>query len=304
VCEVQVHLAAVLVLKEDSHLYYEHFRKAFKGSDAYESRMAMLERVGGADSPEQLVEETLKGADVPKMEAFAQLLGPEMLGAYAVQAVVLRRLIQLDEAASGRRSRRPLVRRAELGHALHNGSRYREAEQVLQPVVAVCTAELGADDVDTLRCTYELGWVVYRLGRLADAEPLARRAVEGREAALGADHMETLQAMNVLACVVEDLPGRLEEGEVLHRRTLAAKERALGWDHGETIKSVNNLANNLALQGRHTEAEPLRRRVLEGRATALGENHPLTLTASRSLADCCLDDLVAGTARGGGGDAT
>ena len=47
VCEVQLHLAAVLAHKEQSHKYYEYFRGYFKGNvQAVESRMTVLETVG------------------------------------------------------------------------------------------------------------------------------------------------------------------------------------------------------------------------------------------------------------------
>ena len=47
VCEVQLHLAAVLAHKEQSHGYYEFFRGYFKGNvQAIESRMVVLETVG------------------------------------------------------------------------------------------------------------------------------------------------------------------------------------------------------------------------------------------------------------------
>ena len=46
VCEVQLHLAAVLAHKEESHEYYEFFRGYFKGNvNAVESQMAVLEAV-------------------------------------------------------------------------------------------------------------------------------------------------------------------------------------------------------------------------------------------------------------------
>ena len=47
VCEVQLHLAAILARKEQSHMYYEYFRGYFKGNvQAVESRMVVLETVG------------------------------------------------------------------------------------------------------------------------------------------------------------------------------------------------------------------------------------------------------------------
>ena len=264
----------------------EFFRATFKGGAAYETRMGVLERVGGAGSPEQLVRETLASDDVPKLEAFAELLSRDMLRDAPVQAAFLRRLIQLDEAADGRLSRRALSRRVQLGKALQLWGKVQDAERVLRPVADACVAELGPDDVDTLACFFELGYVELLLGRHAEAEMFALRVVAGREVTLGEDHKDTLEAMCDHAIAVARQPGRVEEAELLHRRVLAARERVFGEDHLETLQSVGCLAESLRMQQRHTEAEALCKRQFTGLERALGESQPTTVGAEYRLASC------------------
>jgi hypothetical protein len=45
VCEVQLHLAAIVAHKERSHLFYEYFRGYFHGSGAVEKRMNVLLKI-------------------------------------------------------------------------------------------------------------------------------------------------------------------------------------------------------------------------------------------------------------------
>ena len=60
ICEVQVHLAAILAHKEASHHRYEYFRTFFRGNnDAVKQRMQSLELLGRAETPAALLQTAL-----------------------------------------------------------------------------------------------------------------------------------------------------------------------------------------------------------------------------------------------------
>ena len=97
IVEVQLHLAAILSLKEESHIYYEFFRTFFSGNVvAVKSRMDTLEKL--VDTSMDVDMETrlislLDDTDVEMIETIANLV--ETLGDCHLRAECYRRLLDL-----------------------------------------------------------------------------------------------------------------------------------------------------------------------------------------------------------------
>jgi len=297
VCEVQVHLAAVLVHKEVSHRYYEFMRTYFSGSGTYEARMALLNVVAvnvevedGGAAPDALVAAAFRSGDKAKLEALRELV--EVLGDVRAVVAVQQRLEQVEQEAAiaegkGRSVREELKRKVDMGQALKLAGQLGEAERVLRETVERSEAALQLDDMLRIQSVGFLANVVQDQGKLEEAERLHRRALAGYEAALGATHENTVACCNNLANNLYN-QGKGDESKELYTRALQGNEAALGATHPSTLQSVNNLANILAGGGATPEmikaAEALYRRALAAFEAALGAKHPDTLNSVNNLA--------------------
>ena len=101
ICEIQVHLAPILALKGEQHVYYEYFREYFHGqSESYEKRMALLETFGGtlgAHSIEERIVDIVNGDDEESLEGLAGMCGKDMMGNVHLLVHVTRRQLELAE---------------------------------------------------------------------------------------------------------------------------------------------------------------------------------------------------------------
>jgi tetratricopeptide (TPR) repeat protein len=75
-------------------------------------------------------------------------------------------------------------------------AQFRDAERLLQQVLAVAELRLGPDSPYALDTVQLLGVVRRDMGELAEAETLFRRALAGGEMTLGADLPATLNAIH------------------------------------------------------------------------------------------------------------
>ena len=99
VCEMQLHLAAVIAHKEHTHVYYEFFRSHFGGNmSAADDKMKQLLEIGesGATTLEELVESTADGVDVARMNLVRDMLAN--MGEFELALVVARGELRLAEA--------------------------------------------------------------------------------------------------------------------------------------------------------------------------------------------------------------
>ena len=177
---------------------------------------------------------------------------------------------------------------SNLGWALQDLGRYREAEPYLRRALAIDEqAEPLDEHALAVRCN-QLEHCLRSLGRLAEAEPYTRRALELADRALGPAHPDTLASLNNLALLLE-AKGDLAGAEPLYRRALQGYELALGPAHPDTLRSFNNLASLLHDKGDLAEAEPIYRRALQGYELALGPAHPDTLRSFNNLASLLHD---------------
>jgi tetratricopeptide (TPR) repeat protein len=165
--------------------------------------------------------------------------------------------------------------------------RYREAQPLLEKVVAVYRQALGEDYAATAEEYVWLADTLENLGRYREAEELFRRAVGIFRRTLGEDHPQTATGCNNLAAYL-GANGRATEAEVHNRKALAVRRAVLGAEHPETAKSYNNLAFCLQMQGRLTEAEEGYRRALAIRRAVLGEDHTETAVGYNNLAGTLL----------------
>ncbi|KZP26519.1 TPR-like protein [Athelia psychrophila] len=161
--------------------------------------------------------------------------------------------------------------------------RYKEAESLLDRVLADHRNLFGSNDIRTLNVMHLLARVCTSLGKYQEAEPKFLQVLAATEEQLGADHPDTLTIVNNLASLYES-QGRFNEAESLYGRALAGKEKQLGTDHPATLVTVDNLARLYKSQGRFNEAEGLYGRALAGNEKQLGADHPDTLATVNNLA--------------------
>ena len=272
ICEVQVHLAAILALKGEQHMYYEYFREFFKGgSDAYEKRMGLLRSLGGKDKEEAGVVKLsilerivciVNGDDVDALEGLARMCDESMMGNFKLLAHVSRALLAVEEGKDERDEISVLEGQDRVGDALQD-------------------CEISRIESDYFK----------------EPEQFLRRAIKGRERILGKDHRSTLESLRHLASLLmernDDGRDDVEEAVLLMRRALKARERTLGRCHVETLVAVDDLAGTLSrtLKGKAIAGSPeeeevvlLYARSFEGCKRIFGPDHLQTLSASNNYA--------------------
>ncbi|KZP26494.1 TPR-like protein [Athelia psychrophila] len=160
--------------------------------------------------------------------------------------------------------------------------RYKEAETLLNRVLAHRKRLLGLADLRTTNSMQCLAVMRYRLGRYQEAEALFVQALAAEENQLGPDHLATLTTMHKLA-VVYKAQGRYDEAEGLYAQALAGREKQLDPDHLTTMSTLRSIADLYVCQGRLDEAESLYGRALAGSEKQLCADHPDVLTTVHNL---------------------
>ena len=159
---------------------------------------------------------------------------------------------------------------------------YREAQPLLEQVVALRRGAVGEEHPDTIESMGTLAVALFYLGRVEDALALQRRVVELRKRMLGESAEATLMAEVDLGAFLNEA-GRFEEAVPVYRAVLAWSERTLREESQVTVTALNNLGYSLMRQDRLAEAEAYYRRSLEIRTRALGESAPDTLAVMGNL---------------------
>jgi tetratricopeptide (TPR) repeat protein len=180
---------------------------------------------------------------------------------------LLREVLQARRATGPERYE-TVVAAEDLGHALLDEGRYREAEKFLQGAVDTGSRVLGPRHPAVLLAMGELGQTLDQEGRFTEAETLERQTVDLQKTALGPEHPSTLLSMNRLARILCHRR-QYAEAETLAGNALKAQRRVLGFKHPDTALSLFNLAIVLAHEGKRDEALTLvREAIAQGMAPA------------------------------------
>ena len=275
-CEVQVHLRALLRHKEGSQRYFEQLQAFLAGGSeaARARRLRLVERlVGDGSDMEARVRALLMSDETAALEDLAALA--ETVRDAGLRAGACRRLLELAPAHA--------PYQCAFVAAVGQCGRGAAALPVLRGCLAAARAALGERHPAALKALSNVAKALQALGRAREAEALYRECVRGRQAALGPDHPDTLHSLGVLAALL-DAQGDHREAEGYHRQCLALKRAALGDGHPDTLASVSNLATSLVAAGRCREAEGLYRACFVKMQAVLGPGHPDTLSSLHNLA--------------------
>lgn len=168
---------------------------------------------------------------------------------------------------------------------------YARAAELLAQVVERRRAELGPENVATLRAERELGLALHRSGRLPEARALQASLIE-RSAAL-ADLPDDLRDEIELdyALTLSD-QGQIPEAIAVQEALLARRVAGVGERDALTLRIRNNLAISMMRAGRRDEARAQFESILAIRREVLGPEHADTVASLGNLA----------AARGASGD--
>lgn len=165
---------------------------------------------------------------------------------------------------------------------------YSTALELKEQAVRRLTAELGADDPDTLIAVNNLAVAHMKADRYEEAHILLRSVYrrQRRHSKLGRTHRDTLITLNNLAIARGHLGKSAEERHrhqrVAHRYWVAAWERwrriASSDDHHHLV-ALNGLALSYRVLGLRDKALELSMELHKRRAALLGPDHPDTLGA-------------------------
>ena len=186
---------------------------------------------------------------------------------------LMRRALEIDEAAFGEQHPTVAKRLNNLAMLLHQTNRNEEAEPLLRRALEIDETAFGERHPEVATDLNNLAYLLHRTNRTEEAEPLLRHALEIDETAFGERHPEVATDLNNLAQMLKDT-SRPEEAEPLMRRALAIDVAALGEQHPTVANRLSNLADLLVSTNRTEEAEPLMRRALEIDQSTLGGQHP------------------------------
>ena len=274
VCEVQLHLGAILTHKKASHRFYEFFRSYFRGaSDAIEQRMTVLSKLTSLDarSPDALMHSGLSSSSLEELDALDTLFGVQMLGDYPSQTLVRQRRLELAIASND--ALRIASEQELLSASLWRTGKLAEAEPYCRDCLATRLDVLGPSHQTTLDISNLLAHILKDGGQYAAALPLYRKVLAARTDALGAHHLGTAAAVNNLAVLLSKL-GEMEEAEQLFRDALGPRAAKLGGEHRDTLLTTYLLAETLERQPtRRSEALALYETVYEARCRSLGLEH-------------------------------
>jgi len=266
ICEVQLHLGAVVLHKKKSHHCYEHFRSYFAGNmDTCIDLIDMLDSSIDKDETNMfdMLQGLLKSEDKKVLQDMRDLF--QKMGDLYLQKQFCRRLIDIDPE--------DLNHKIDLADALYkestNSPYYNfvldangtEASNLYDEAYKEAKEKHGDDHVVTLRAMHGKGKRYY------DKE-LLRECFEKRKAVLGENNRNTLDTMHWLAITEKD--------DNLFKECFEKKKAALGESDPSTLETMTNYGRILA-EEEYDEAESIFRKCWELQKKSLGENHTDTL---------------------------
>jgi tetratricopeptide (TPR) repeat protein len=279
VCELQVHLAAVVALKHRSHDLYAYFRTFFAGNlSAVDERMvflAELEEGASYTTLEESISATVASGSVSKLSSLASLL--ELMGEYALEAEVQEAQIAV--------SPKPEILEVELAQTLTRAVEFRRAEGVARKAHAALSAspDYGEDHETTLKCAGILANIMTLLGDYAEASAMYTQSTELWEAMHGLDNREAVETMSLHALCCEKM-GALDVAGPLYERVIEWRTANLGASHADTLSTCGNHATLLQKESKIPEAEKLARHAHGLAVSGFGLGHAITKLLATVLA--------------------
>jgi tetratricopeptide (TPR) repeat protein len=252
----------------------------------------------------------LQGDDAKKAQELEQRLGSlQEAGKFEEALPVAQRLAELRERLQGadhweavnarqaveavRRALRQVKGRREeyaasfawqrQAYGLVERARYREAQALLEKVLAARRKVLGEGHPDTAGSYNDVAYTLSAQGQYAQAQPLYEKALAIRRKVLGEGHPDTAESYNNLAYNL-NVQGQYAQAQPLLEKALAIHRKTLGEEHPLTATSYNNVAANLDAQSRYAQAQPLYEKALAIWRKALGEEHPNTALSYNNVA--------------------
>lgn len=182
---------------------------------------------------------------------------------------------------------------SNLGVALTELGRWREAEEQLREAEAACVRIQGPRHYSTLIVRNNLARLFIREGRLQEALPLCQQNLEDcrNPDLLGPEHPKTLVAMDNLATVFLD-QGKPAEARPLTDEALAVRRKKLSAGHIDLALSLELQGRLLIAEAKPAEAKPVLREALTIRRGALPARDYRT-----ALAESLLGQALAETKR-------
>ena len=196
---------------------------------------------------------------------------------------LMRRALEINEAAFGKRHYAVAACLHNLAGLLHNTNRIGEAEPLMRRALEIDAAAFGEQHPTVANHLNNLAYLLQDTNRIEEAEPLIRRALEIDAAAFGEQHPNVAIRLNNLATLLHEKK-RNEEAEPLMRRALEIDAAAFGEQHPTVATRLNNLATLLLHTNRIEDAEPLMWRALDICEAALGKQDPAVATILNNLA--------------------
>ncbi len=205
------------------------------------------------------------------------------LAEFARAEPLMRRALEIDEAAFGAACPEVAAGLNNLAQLLKETNRLHEAEELMRRALEIDETCFGADSPEAAAGQLNLGGLLKATNRLTDAERHIRRALEIEERHFGTDHLECVNAINNLGSLLKEM-SRYAEAEPLMRRALAILDANGGSDHHYYAAQLNNLASMFYRTNRLAEAEPLFRRALKLGEARFGPEHPQVARRLSNLA--------------------
>uniref|UniRef100_A0A7S4UX92 Kinesin light chain n=1 Tax=Ditylum brightwellii TaxID=49249 RepID=A0A7S4UX92_9STRA len=266
ICEVQLHVSAIVAYKEESHHYYGFFRSFFAGNvPACKNRIDMLERCIDPNADLQTaLEEMLKTDDEYLIRGMCVLVYE--MGDWYLCEVLCRRMCEIDPDE--------LACKNNMAVALNKQGKYVQAEALYRQCWEVRKKTLGEDHPETLYSLNGMAVVLFRQGNYVQAEALHRQCWEVQKKTLGEHHPETLHSLNGMANALSSQGKAVlggEEEDIGGRSPTMSKQRHCDYVQASSV-------------GRCTEAlhrqcwEVQKKQCWEVRKKTLGEDHPAHVT--------------------------
>jgi tetratricopeptide (TPR) repeat protein len=161
--------------------------------------------------------------------------------------------------------------------------RYREAQPLLDTVLAVRRKLLGEAHPDTATSYNNVALNLSAQGRYKEAQERFQKALDIDRMVLGEEHPNTAGSYNNLASNLQ-AQGRYTEAQEGLQKALDICRKLFGEQHPNTAISYNNVAFNLKGQGRYLEAQESFQKALVICRKLLGEEHPDTATCYNNVA--------------------
>ena len=158
-----------------------------------------------------------------------------------------------------------------------------EAQAMYLEVIAVRTAKLGAEHVDTISAKGKLATLLDEQGQTDEAKAMLLEVIAGYTAKLGVDHVSTVRAKMNLAILLDE-QGQTDEAQAMYLEVIAGYTAKLGAEHVDTIRAKMNLGllYETALHD-YEKAKEIYEECVTKFTVKLGEHHPLTQKAKDNL---------------------